>query len=115
MSYIKRLYDRQEHISLGLITVLVICFCNCGLVYIEDKTFTSNYIEGDVIYIDNDNASKFIQCVSICITKCKQSCYLISFTEGTCRCHSSYARKTNEQYGPNGGKTKYFRIADTNN
>ncbi|KAL3871505.1 hypothetical protein ACJMK2_039499, partial [Sinanodonta woodiana] len=102
MSYIKRLFDKQENISLRLTTVfLVIYFCNCGLVYIEDKTFTSNYIEGDVIYTDNDTASKFIRCISICMKKCKQVCSLISFTEGTCRCHRSYARKINEQHGPN--------------
>ncbi|KAL3871514.1 hypothetical protein ACJMK2_039508 [Sinanodonta woodiana] len=101
-------------ISLELTTFLLgICYCSCGLVYIEDKTFTRNYIEGDVIYTDNVTASKFIHCASICIKKCKQSCSLISFTEGTCRCYSYYARKTNGQYAPNGEKTMYFRMADT--
>ncbi|KAL3871502.1 hypothetical protein ACJMK2_039496, partial [Sinanodonta woodiana] len=114
MSYTKRLNGKQENISLGLTTVLfLLCSCNCGLVYIEDTTFTSNYTEGDVIYADNDTASKFIHCVSICLKECKKSCSLITFTEGTCRCHSSYARKTNEQYGPNGEKTMYFRIDET--
>ncbi|KAL3871510.1 hypothetical protein ACJMK2_039504, partial [Sinanodonta woodiana] len=114
MSYIKRLYEKQENISLGLTTVLfAICYCRCGLVYIDDKTFTSNYIEGDVIYTDNDPASKFIHCISICIKKCKQSCPLISFTEGICRCHSSYARKNEGQYAPNEGKSMYFRITET--
>ncbi|KAL3871506.1 hypothetical protein ACJMK2_039500, partial [Sinanodonta woodiana] len=108
-------YGKQENISLTLTTALiVICSCSCGLVYIEDKTFTSNYIEGDVIYADNDTASKFIHCISICIKKCKQSCSLISFTDGICRCHSSYARKNKGQYAPNGEKTMYFRIADKN-
>ncbi|KAL3871500.1 hypothetical protein ACJMK2_039494, partial [Sinanodonta woodiana] len=114
MSYIKRLYGKQEIISIGLTTVLIaIGSCKCGLVYIDDKTFTSNYIEGDVCYTHNDTASKFIHCVSICIKKCKQSCTLISFAEGTCRCHSSYARKINGQNAPDGGKTMYFRIAET--
>ncbi|KAL3871501.1 hypothetical protein ACJMK2_039495, partial [Sinanodonta woodiana] len=82
MPYMKRLYSKHEHISLGLTTVLlVICYCSCGLVYIADKTFTSKYMDGDVIYTDNDNTSKFIHCVSICIKNCKHSCPLISFTE----------------------------------
>ena len=115
MSFIKQLHGKQENISLGLTTVLlVICSCSCGLVYIEDKTFTSNFIEGDAIYTVNDSASKFIHCVSVCIKKCKQPCSLISFTEGLCRCHSSYASKKNGQHAPNGDKTMYLRIAERN-
>ncbi|KAK3586978.1 hypothetical protein CHS0354_026694 [Potamilus streckersoni] len=115
MSYTKRLYGSKASIFLGLINHLVVfCSCRGGLVYIDDKTFTNNYLEGDAVYTDNHTTTKFIHCVSVCIKECMPPCPLISFTDGICRCHSSYARINKGQYATNRDKTMYFRIDNDN-
>ncbi|KAK3586976.1 hypothetical protein CHS0354_026692 [Potamilus streckersoni] len=102
-------------ICLGLSILLVVIYsCSGGLVYVEDKIFTTNYFEGEVVYTDNHTTTKFIHCVSVCIKECMPPCPLISFTDGICRCHSSYARINKGQYATDGNKTKYFRLDNKN-
>ncbi|KAK3586985.1 hypothetical protein CHS0354_026701 [Potamilus streckersoni] len=114
MSQTKPLYGPKAFTFLGLTNLFVLFAWSGALVYVEDKTFTTNYFEGDAVYTDNHTTTKFIHCVSVCVKECMPPCPLISFTDGICRCHTSYARINNGQYATNRDRTMYFRI-DTNN